>query len=64
MQLRCPSRWYFPSSGKNSIVPPKPADAPPSIARFSPLYDNSASIRFASRPSFAGECASEFDTSV
>ena len=23
-QLRCPSRWYFPSSGKNSMVPANP----------------------------------------
>ena len=22
--LRCPSRWYFPSSGKNSTVPARP----------------------------------------
>ena len=24
-QWRCPSRWYLPSSGKNSSVPPYPS---------------------------------------
>ena len=61
-QLRWPSRWYLPSSGKNSIVPKKPS--PVRIARISEGYSRSPSMRFASRPSFDGECASEFETSV
>ena len=33
--LRCPSRWYFPSSGKNSRVPsrPRPVRSASAIAK-------------------------------
>lgn len=60
-QLRCPSKWYLPSSGKNSMVergPRPPSESAPER----PPQDSSASKRFASRPSLAGEWASELET--
>src|SRR3989344_2787656 len=54
-----PSKWYLPSSGKNSMVPRKPFFV--LMASVMPLYEISVSKIFASLPIFAGEWASELD---
>ena len=59
-QARWPSKWYLPSSGKNSMVPRKPrrrvsrrGGGRVSARRTVAAYAGSQSNRFASRPSFS-----------